>query len=60
MKVGDIITNEYSNTGKIIEINGNEAIVEVFNYGIKNDIDYCDIKLCRPANELELLQAFEI
>lgn len=47
MKVGDTVINEYGNLGTITEINGNEAVVMVYNYGIENDYDYCDIRKCR-------------
>lgn len=59
LKIGDIVTNEYGNTGKLIEINSvDEAIVEVYNYGIKHDIDYCSYKLCRLATEKEIINSF--
>lgn len=48
LKVGDFVVNEYGNTGYITEINWpDEALVSVIDYGIKNDIDYCSLKLCK-------------
>lgn len=51
MKVGDIVVNEYGNLGEITEINGNEAVVMVCNYGIENDYDYCDIRKCKVEDD---------
>jgi len=62
LKPGDLVTNEYGNTGKLIEITPgtNEAKVAVLNYGIKDDFDWCDIRKCRLANEEELIYAFAV
>ena len=59
LTIGDIVTNEYGNTGKLIEINPvDEAVVEVYNYAIKHDIEYCSYKLCKLATEEEILNSF--
>lgn len=60
LKIGNIVTNEYNNTGKLKAINNNEAVVEVFNYGIQEDEDYCDIRKCRLATEAEIHKSFQI
>jgi hypothetical protein len=60
LKIGDIVINEYNNTGKLVNIEFEEASVEVWNYGLKNDTEYCDIKLCRLATEEEILEAFKV
>jgi len=60
LKIGDIVINEYNSTGKLVDIIFEEASVEVWDYGLKNDIEYCNIKLCRLATEEEILEAFKV
>lgn len=60
MKLGDVVTNEYGHTGILKEINyPDEAKVEVFNYGIKDDYDWCSLRKCRLATNEEKIKAFD-
>ena len=57
IEIGNIVVNEYNHIGKLTAINGyDEAEIEVLNYGIKNDTDYCSYKKCRLATEEEILK----
>ena len=59
LKVGDVVTNEYGHTGKILEINyPDEVEMSVFNYGIEGDTDWCSLSGCKLATEEELLESF--
>lgn len=37
---------EYGHLGQLMEINGNEAVVDVWNYGVEGDTEYSDIRKC--------------
>jgi len=60
VKVNDIVMTEYGHVGKVIEINfPDEAVVDIFDFGIQNDTEYCSRKACRLATLDEQIKAFE-
>jgi len=63
MKIGDIVYSiEYDYFGKLIEINGNEAVLDTITREPLNgpDIMYCNINKCKSATEEQLIELFEI
>lgn len=56
--VGSTAFNEYGHTGKVVAINGNEVEMNVWNFGLEGDFEYCDLNKCRPATADEILDAW--
>lgn len=58
LKIGDIVYNEYHHVGKLVEINGyDEAGVDVYDFGIEDDTDWCALSKCRKATPVEIAKA---
>lgn len=53
MNVGNLVRTEYGHLGQLMEINGNEAVVDVWNYGIERDTEYSDIRKCEVVESDE-------
>ena len=58
VNIGDIVFNEYNHVGKLSKIHPwGEAEVDVIDFGLENDIDYCDISNLRKATDEEIGKA---
>lgn len=52
MNVGNLVITEYGHLGELSAINGDtEAVVDVWDFGIENDTEYCDLRLCSLFEE---------
>ena len=67
MKVDDLVYSiEYDLYGKLLEINGNEAVIEAIHRESSNipkegqDLIYCDLRRCGLASEQELQELFKL
>jgi hypothetical protein len=61
LKVNDCVINEYGHVGLLVEINyPNEAVVDVLNYNLIDDLDYCDIRKCRLATKEEIINSINL